>query len=104
MSKREEEEVSPKGVLTKEGHLRASNFILDLLRPKGTGQGYKKDAVTFIRDPLTGHIREVGTGKNCEVRWLERHKRIKPEPVSTGENHEVRNTGRTGSYFDDSGL
>lgn len=65
---------TPMGVLTKEGALRANNFILDLLRPKGNGQGgYRKDAVTFIRDPQTGNIREVGTGKNCDVQWLRRN-------------------------------
>lgn len=67
------EDVTPKGVLTKEGVLRANNFIHDLLRPKGDGQGgYRKDAVTFIRDPKSGDIRELGTGKTCRVQYLKR--------------------------------
>lgn len=64
-----EEETPPMGVLTKEGQLRANNFILDLLRPKGNGPGYRKDAVTFILDS-DGNIKEIGTGKTCEVQWL----------------------------------
>ena len=70
---KDQEDVTPKGVLTKEGVLRANNFILDLLRPKDSGEsGYRKDAVTFIRDPHTGDIRELGTGKTCRVQYLKK--------------------------------
>lgn len=64
---------SPKGVLTQTGLFRASNFIYDLLRPdENKPSGYRKDVVTFIRDPETGHIKEVGTGKECEVQYLKK--------------------------------
>lgn len=66
-----DDDTPPKGVLTKDGYWMASTLILDLLRPKGEGQaGYRKDAVTFIRDPGSGDIVESGTGKICKVAWL----------------------------------
>jgi|GEM_PF-1518690 len=71
MARRIDENISPKGVLTQDGLFKATNFIYDLLRPKDKGNGYRKNQVTFIRDPETGHIVEVGTGKKCEVQYLE---------------------------------
>lgn len=71
MAGKPNEKDTPLGVLTKEGQFDANNAILDLLRPKGKGQeGYRKDAVTFIRDPKNGDIREIGTGRTYPVRYL----------------------------------
>jgi len=67
------EDSNPKGVLTRDGLYRANNFILDLLRPdKNKQSGYRKDVVTFIRDEKTGHIKEMVTGKECEVQYLKK--------------------------------
>lgn len=66
------DEDSPKGVLTKDGFHTASNLIYDLLRPRGGGKdGYRKDVVTFVRCSKTGMIKEVNTGKLCNVEYLE---------------------------------
>lgn len=72
--RRHEEDTPPKGVLTTSGHQMVNNLVHDLLRPKSGGRGeYRRDAVTFIRDPQNGdHIIEVNSGKTCDVRYLKR--------------------------------
>lgn len=75
---RTEDNDSPKGVLTQDGLFKANNFLYDLLRPRGNGrEGYRKNVVSFIRDPETGHLKEVSTGKLCEVQYLNRDRKQK---------------------------
>jgi len=51
-------------VLTKDGSLRALNYILDVAKGR-------KSCVTFILDEESGHIREVSNRhtKSIEVRY-----------------------------------
>lgn len=55
------------GRLTGDGSRRALNFIQDLLRGR-------KDAVTFYMDK-EGVLRELGTGKDIEVVYLNKSKK-----------------------------
>lgn len=68
-----EPDVTLKGVLTNDGVRRANNLILDLLRPHHSGEGFKKQAVTFTLDQTTGDIIEIGTRKTCKVEWVKRN-------------------------------
>lgn len=60
----DKQEVFRNPVLTKDGSLRALNYILDIAKKR-------KHCVTFIFDEETGHIREVANRhtKAIEVRY-----------------------------------